>query len=273
MSSGARSDGRCAGPPGPVDAARWFSTKRPPLRSFVEKPVDAGTPGPLPSGIRTGADARVTLSARGSGRPGREPDGRRKTDAQPTVRDDADAGSGAARWDGTRTTGGVSWTDCVSRSRRASRTPLSSRPRTPLPLEAGLDALALTLSPDGAVGHRRSRAPAAGLDRGDQPDRDPRAGRGRHSPRRRQPEWRRRPARARHRPVHRPGVGRRLPGPPDRRGPAGRPCAPARAGGQEGGLPVGRGERDGTRRTPSRRRLSAPRRWPPIAAIAVAGRG
>ena len=58
-------------------------------------------------------------------------------------------------------------------------------------LEAGLDALALTLSPDGAGGDRRSRPPAAGLDRGDQPDRDPRAGRGRHSPRRRQPEWRR----------------------------------------------------------------------------------
>src|SRR4029079_3809937 len=79
---------------------RWFSTKRPPLGRFVEKPVDVGTPGPLPSGIRTGADARVTLSARGSGRPGREQDGRRKTDAKPTVRDDPDAGSGAAGGEG-----------------------------------------------------------------------------------------------------------------------------------------------------------------------------
>ena len=186
--------------------------------------------GPLPSGIRTGADARVTRSARGSGRPGREPDGRRKTDAGPAVRDDADAGSGAARWDGTRTTGGVSWTDCVSRSRRASRTPLSSPPRTTPRSRPGSTPSALTLDPaaraaiDGHVRLLLAWTEAINLTAIREPAAvatahvvDSLTGLGG-------------PARARHRPVHRPRIGRRLSGAPARRGPAGRPCPAPRAG-------------------------------------------
>ena len=94
------------------------------------------------------------------------------------------------------------------------------RPREPLPtrvedtpelpteydgaLEAGLDALSLTLSPAARAAIDGHVAPAPGLDRGDQPDRDPRSGGGRDRARGRQPERRGRPARARHRPVHRP---------------------------------------------------------------------
>ena len=61
-----RSSGRSAcRPDGP-----WLSTKARRSRRFVDKPVDEALPGPLPSGIRTGAGARVTRSARGLGKPG-----------------------------------------------------------------------------------------------------------------------------------------------------------------------------------------------------------
>ena len=165
------------------------------------------------------------------------------------------------------------WTDCVSRSRRASRTLPSSRPHTTPRSRPGSTPSALTLSPaaraaiDGHVRLLLAWTEAINLTG----IREPAAVATAHVVD--SLSGVADPARARHRPVHRPGLGRRLPGPPDRRRPARRPCAPARAGGEEGRLPVGRGECDGPRRTPSRRRRSAPRHWPPIAAIAVAGRG
>src|SRR6478752_4226147 len=88
-SSAGRSGDRCAGrggrpdrDPGAPDSVARLSTKPASVRRFVDKPVDARTGRPLPSDIRTGADARVTRSARGPGKPGHEPDGPRKTEAE-----------------------------------------------------------------------------------------------------------------------------------------------------------------------------------------------
>ena len=105
-------------------------------RRFVDNPVDGRPSRPLPSGIRTGADARVTRSARGSGRPGREPDGPRKTEPPPTVRDDADAGSGAARtgWHANHRR------RVVDRPREPLPTRVEDTPTLPPAYDAALDA-------------------------------------------------------------------------------------------------------------------------------------
>ena len=238
----------------------------------MDNPVDAGPSRPLPSGIRTGADARVTRSARGTGRPGREPDRPRKTEIEPTVRADADAGSGAARTGGTRTTGGVSWTDRASRSRRAFRTPQPLPPAYDDALDAGLADLGLTLSPTARAaidGHARlllAWTAAINLTA----IRDPAAVARRT--RRRQPDRAGRPPRAWRRPLHRPRVGRRLPGHPARGGLPGRPGAAPRTGRQEGALPVDRRRGHRARATRSRPPRSAPRRSPPTVATAADGR-
>ena len=194
------------------------------------------------------------------------------------MRDDADAGSGAARRDGTRTTGGVSWTDRVSRSRRASRTPRPSRRlrrrarrragRTLRHAHPGRRARPSTGTPVSCWPGPR-----------DQPDRDPRPGRGRAGPRRRQPERDGGPARTRRGPLHRPRFRRRLPRPAARRraarGPA--PCS-SRSPRRPAFLSVvatatGLADR-------SRPPRSGPRRWPrirappgPLAGGHRAGRG
>ena len=104
------------------------------------------------------------------------------------VRDDVDAGSGAARA-GTQTRGGVPWNASASRSRRASRTPRPCRRRaTTRPRCRPRRRSASTLDAGAARRDRRPHPAAPGLDAGDQPDRDPRAGRGRDGPRRRQPD-------------------------------------------------------------------------------------
>jgi len=81
------------------------------------------------------------------GRPGHEPDGRRKTDATPAVRDDGDAGSGAALRDGTRTTR----RRAVDRQREPLPTRVEETPALPAAygaaLDAGLAALSLVLTP------------------------------------------------------------------------------------------------------------------------------
>jgi hypothetical protein len=73
------------------------------MSSWWKKPVDDGPDGVYRPASALGPDPRVTRSARGMGKPGHEPDGPGKTKAAPAVRDDADAGSGAAWTDGTRT--------------------------------------------------------------------------------------------------------------------------------------------------------------------------
>ena len=85
-------------------------------------------------------------------------------------------------------TGGVSWTDCASRSRRASRPPRTFRPRTRPPSRPGWRPRRSTLTPAARAaidGH--ARLLLAWTER-DQPDRHPRSGRGRRRPRRRQPD-------------------------------------------------------------------------------------
>ena len=139
------------------------------------------------------------------------------------------------------------------------------RPREPLPTRVQ-DTPTLPAAYDDALGRgprrarpgpdaggagrdRRSRPPAARLDRGDQPDRDPRA----------RPPW---PpptsstslsglAVLRERGADRwidLGLGRRLSGPPAGGRLPGRPCPAARAHRQEGPLPVGRLRGHGPRR-------------------------
>ena len=86
-----RGDRRRAADARPARPQRWTSQLRPagypriqrPRDALVENPVDAGHPGRLPSGIRTGVDARVTRSARGTGKPGHEPNGLGKTKPRP----------------------------------------------------------------------------------------------------------------------------------------------------------------------------------------------
>ena len=115
------------------------------------------------------------------------------------------------------------------------------RPRGPLPtrvrgpgaapggvretLDAGLVALGLVLAPGRPRRDRRPRAPPPRLDRGHQPDGDPRARRRRPAPRAGLAGGRPAARRARHRPAPGPRVGRRVPGPAARRG-ARLPTAP-----------------------------------------------
>ena len=271
MSSGARSGGPSGAPEGRADPP-GLSTNPHGRDRFVENPVDAAGSRPLPSGIRTGADARVTRSARGPGKPGREPDRPRKT---------VTTAHGASRLP----------TPGVAPRRRMAREPEEACPGPNA--RAAPDARSGHPRPAGRVRrrrrdrprrarpdalrrrprrHRRPRPAAPCLDRGDQPDRDPRARHGRRRARHRQPDRARGPARGRRRPVHRPRVGRRLPGRPARGRLPGSPGAPPRAGRQEGALPVCRHRRHGARRRRSRPRRSGPRRSPPTGAIADAGR-
>ena len=132
----------------------------------------------------------------------------------------------------------------------------------------------------GPCRHRRSRPAAPRLDRRDQPDGHPRAGRGGRRARHRQPDRARGPARGRRRPVHRPRVGRRLPGPAAGRRLSGRARPAPRARRQEGALPVDRHRGHRPRRRRSRpppvraEALAADRRhrgrWPAVTARAVA---
>ncbi len=175
----------------------------------MDNPVDAGLRRPLPSGIRTGADARVTWSARGSGKPGREPDGPRKTDARPAVRDDRDVGSGAAR-----RTAREPQEACRGPIARAAPDARRGHPEPPTgvrrrarrrPRGAVADPHA-----GGPVRDRRSRPAPPALDHGHQPDGHPRPGGRRPRPRRRQPQRGPVAARPRARPVRRPRLRRRL---------------------------------------------------------------
>jgi len=97
MSSGARSVARFGVVDEPAEAS-WLSTNLVPWPPLVEKPVDAGHRGRLPSGIRTGVDARVTRSARGTGKPGHEPNGPGKTKTRPRCETMRTPGAASRGW-------------------------------------------------------------------------------------------------------------------------------------------------------------------------------
>src|SRR5512134_3245669 len=107
------------------------------------------------------------------GRPNHEPDGPGKTEAAPAVRDDADAGSGAAWTDGTRTMEACRGQTAraapdARRSDPTTATGVSRRPRCgPGRVGTGPDR-------PGADGDRRPRPPPNRLDQRHQPDGDPR---------------------------------------------------------------------------------------------------
>ena len=102
---------RVAGPPYPpapladLRSAPRLSTSLEPDTEFVDKPVDAV---PAAHTVRHPhcSNGRVTRPTRGSGKPGCEPDGSRKTEPALMVRDDVTPGA-APRTAGTRAHGGV----------------------------------------------------------------------------------------------------------------------------------------------------------------------
>ena len=138
---------------------------------LVDNPVDWGLRRPVVSGIRTTV-TRVLRPARGTGRPGREPDKSRKAEARPAVRQTTTPGAapdGPERHDQQE--------GCLDRPRNRSRRALrpfhrcwansttpSSRAARP---RAGPD-------PRGPPDHRRPRPAAARLECGDQSDVDSR---------------------------------------------------------------------------------------------------
>ena len=100
--------------------------------------------GPIPHW----GDARVTRSTRGTGRPGHEPDGSRKTGrSSPLVRDESTSGAVARRVVRTAKEA-YRWIAGASRSRRVSRTPLRLPATYDDALRRGLDALGIDLAPE-----------------------------------------------------------------------------------------------------------------------------
>ena len=138
---------------------------------LVDNPVDWPRRRPVLSGIRTEV-TRVTRPARGTGKPGREPDTSRKTDTRPAVRRTSTPGAEPGRPATGTTDRRSAWTVRANRSRRASRT------FHPFPrafgdaLDAGLLELGLDLDP-GARGRSSTTTLRLlhRLERLDQPDR------------------------------------------------------------------------------------------------------
>ena len=112
----------------------------------MDNRVDARSAGSVTSAIRTGA-GRVTQSARGPGRLDHEPDGRRKTDPRPRCETMPTPGVAPREDTARERSGGVPWTERVSRSRRASKALPELPPEYGLVLDAGLAALGLDLPP------------------------------------------------------------------------------------------------------------------------------
>ena len=128
---------------------------------------------------RTGANARVPRSTRGSGRPGHEPDGSRKT-GRPiaTGARRVDAGSGAAPRVRTSKEA-YRWIADASRSRRASRTPRACRLRSAMPCGPGC---AISPSTSRPRPWRRSRGTSGCCSPGRRRSTSPRSGNRRRSP-------------------------------------------------------------------------------------------
>ena len=91
-------------PPGDTRSPLSTTSRRSPV--YVDNPVDWGLRRPVVSGIRTTV-ARVLRPARGTGKPGREPDKSRKTEARPAVRQTTTPGAAPGRPREARPTGGV----------------------------------------------------------------------------------------------------------------------------------------------------------------------